>query len=191
MSVSSIQQAIERDLPLFGPSQAVSGASNQSTDIYQAIEKSQGATGAFVGLLRDSCPTIRLSDLPFEVAQMILDSRAETIEEFFASWSESLHEQAKLDKEASARSQMQADVQKRSRSFLLSSLDRAVNLGQLSPEEAGRIQGDDVVAIRLAAGKDTSELEIAAPHDASPAEGSTPVLQEPSSLGVSLRSKES
>jgi len=122
---------------------------------------------------------------------MILDSRAETIQEFFESWSESLHEQAKLDKEASKRSQMQGDSLKRSRGFLLSTLDKAVNLGQLSPEEAGRIQGDDVMAMRLAAGKNVSELETASQPPIAALEPSTPVLQEPAASGISLRSKES
>ena len=190
MSVSSAQLPVDRDLPLFASRVDSAAPRGQTTDIYSAIEQSQGATGSFVGLLRDACPTIRLSDLPFEVAQMILDSRAETIQEFFESWSESLHEQAKLDKEASKRSQMQAESLKRSQSFLLSTLDRAVNLGQLSPEEAGRIQGDDVVAMRLAAGKSVSELETAPVAGCTSDEGHTPVLQEPAVSGVSLRPRE-
>ncbi len=190
MSVSSAQLPIDRELPLFGSRVDSAAPRGQATDIYNAIEQSQGATGSFVGLLRDSCPTIRLSDLPFEVAQMILDSRAETIQEFFESWSESLHEQAELDKEAAKRSQMQAESLKRSQGFLLSTLDRAVNLGQLSPEEAGRIQGDDVMAMRLAAGKSVSELETAPVVASTSDEGHTPVLQEPAMSGVSLRPRE-
>ena len=191
MSLSSIQQPVERDLPLFSSVSPAGSAEAAPGDIQKAIAQSEGATGTFVGLLRDTCPSIRLSDLPLEVAQMILDSRAETIQEFFESWSESLHEQAKLDKEASKRSQMQGDSLKRSRGFLLSSLDKAVNLGQLSPEEAGRIQGDDVTAMRLAAGKSVSELETASPLGAEALDTTTPVLQEPATSGVSLRSKES
>ena len=158
MSVAPTPVASDRDLLLFSEQLPTTAQGSQNSNIRQALEESRGPTGAFVGLLRHACASIRLSDLPAEVAQLILDSQAETIQEFFDSWSESIQEQAKLDKEASKRARMSADALKRSQSFMLSALDRAVNLGQLSPEEAGRIQGDDVVAMRLAAGQPVSEL---------------------------------
>ena len=73
---------------------------------------------------------------------------------------------------------------------MLSAIDRAVNLGQLSPEEAGRIQGDDILAMRLAAGQPVSEIQTAAAPIPTPEALSAPGLQEPHCLGVSLRANE-
>lgn len=45
--------------------------------------------------------------LPFEVAQAILNSRAESSQQFFDSWSKSIAENAKADKQSAERSQLQ------------------------------------------------------------------------------------
>ncbi len=187
MSVTSVPNMSERDLPLFAEQLVSAAPSSEKANVRHALAQSRGPTGSFVELLRNACPTIRLSDLPIEVAQLILDNQAKTIQEFFDSWSESIKEQAKLDKAAAERAQMNAEAIKRSQGFLLSSLDRAVNLGQLSPEEAGRIQGDDVLAMRLAAGQPISELETAAPLAQHVDERCTAGLREPGLVGVSLR----
>ncbi len=190
MSVKTAPIASEPDILLFSEQSVAARPGVQNNNIRKAFDESCGATGDFVDLLRHACPGIRLSDLPVEVAQLILDSQAKSIQEFFDSWAESIQEQAKLDKEASQRSQMNADALKRSQGFLLCALDRAVNLGQLSASEAGRIQGDDVVAMRLAAGQAVSELGATSPVAYATDAHSPLTLQEPDFSGVNLRAKE-
>ena len=57
----------------------------------------------FLGLCQQSIDNFSLLDLPPDVAQAILDSRAKSMQEFFDSWSESIRENAKRDKESHKR----------------------------------------------------------------------------------------
>lgn len=99
--------------------------------------------GNFLQIIKDSWPGISLRDLPFEVASTILDSQSKTMKAFFDSWSESIEKNARLDRETSKKAQeTKAELKKvqQSRSFLASSLQRAVNTAQLSPSAAQEIK---------------------------------------------------
>jgi hypothetical protein len=87
-------------------------------------------------------PRFNLTDLPPEIAQMILDSQAKTMEQFFESWSKSIAENAKADKEASGRAeQLKEQLDKpmdirRQRLLFSSALNRLVMTNQISPTVA-------------------------------------------------------
>ena len=57
----------------------------------------------FLAICQQSMDNFSLLDLPPDVAQMILDSRAQSMQDFFDSWSESIRENAKKDKESHER----------------------------------------------------------------------------------------
>lgn len=57
----------------------------------------------FLATCQQSVENFSLLDLPSDVAQMILDSRAKSMQEFFDTWSESIRENAKRDKESHKR----------------------------------------------------------------------------------------
>lgn len=84
-------------------------------------------------------PRFNLSDLPPEIAQMILDSQAKTMEQFFESWAKSIEQNAKADKEASGRAeQLKEQLDKpmdirRQRLLFASALNRLVMTNQISP----------------------------------------------------------
>ena len=85
-----------------------------------------------LGMLHRSISTtsdLSLRDLPFEVAQLILNGRAETMEQFFKSWSESIKLNADLDKKATKKR------------LLSQMLNRAVNGGALTQAQADQIAG--------------------------------------------------
>lgn len=120
---------------------------NPSQTLQQAIQNQslEGSGKQMVQLLRRHCPNIRLSELPPEVAQMILTSQHETIMEMLETWSQSIQEQAELDQEANKRSTRQKEVMERSlkhRDALIHALaarsgDPAPNL---APEIAPAVQ---------------------------------------------------
>jgi hypothetical protein len=91
-----------------------------------------GTTGrAALGMLRDSIsstPGLSLRDLPFEVAQQILSNRAETMNEFFRGWSESMRRNA------------EADVKATDKRLLAQMLNRAVNAGHITPAQANEVR---------------------------------------------------
>mgnify|MGYP001170769390 CR=1 FL=1 len=57
----------------------------------------------FLATCQQSMDNFSLLDLPPDVAQLILDSRAQSMQEFFDTWSESIRENAKKDKKAHKR----------------------------------------------------------------------------------------
>lgn len=94
------------------------------------IAKPETAARQLLGMLHRSIsttPDLSLRDLPFEVAQQILNSRAETMEQFFKSWSESIRLNAELDKKATKKR------------LLAQTLNRTVNTGALTQQEADEI----------------------------------------------------
>ena len=98
-----------------------------------------------------STPGLSLRDLPVEVAQQILESRAETMQQFFDSWSESIQHNAEQEKQATQRR------------LLAQMIIKAVNAGVISQSEAD--------ALGASAGISTVESgvsanEAAARHDA-------------------------
>ncbi len=109
-----------QDVGLFqapNPSQVpVNKSENPVQDLQTAI-RSQSLSGSgqeLVGMMKRHCPDIRLSELPIEVAQMILTSQHETVMEILDTWSKSIQEQAELDKEAHKRSALQQENIERS-----------------------------------------------------------------------------
>ncbi len=88
----------------------------------------------FLALLKSCCSDMSIHDLPADVAQMILDARAETMTEFFRSWSESIKKNAEADKETAGKAELERqDIKQiaRSRSFLARSLAQAVLRGKV------------------------------------------------------------
>ena len=99
------------------PGQApVNKSENPIQDLQSAIQGQTlcGSGKELVGMMKRHCPDIRLSELPIEVAQMILTSQHETIMEILDTWSKSIQEQAELDKEAHKRSALQKENAQRS-----------------------------------------------------------------------------
>jgi hypothetical protein len=99
------------------PSQATEIKGESSVQDLQHAIQGQGLTGSgqeFISMMKRHCPDIRLSELPIEVAQMILTSQHESIMEILDTWSKSIQEQAVLDKEANRRSTLQNENLERS-----------------------------------------------------------------------------
>jgi hypothetical protein len=99
------------------PSQPVEITSKNPVHDLQMAIQSQNLTGSgkeIIELMKRHCPDIRLSELPAEVAQMILSSQHKGIMEILDNWSESIQEQAVLDKEANKRSTLQNENLERS-----------------------------------------------------------------------------
>ena len=109
-----------QDIGLFqtpSPGQApVKHSENPIQDLQMAIQGQSlsGVGKEFVGMMKRHCPDIRLSELPIEVAQMIITCQHETVMEILETWSKSIQEQAELDKEANKRSSMQKEALERS-----------------------------------------------------------------------------
>ena len=109
-----------QDIGLFQaptPSQApVNKSENPIQDLQSAIQGQtlSGSGKELVGMMQRHCPDIRLSELPIEVAQMILTSQHESIMEMLDTWSKSIQEQAELDKESHKRSALQKENAQRS-----------------------------------------------------------------------------
>ena len=102
----------------------------------QKALKQKGPRGDFTRILQKAAPAIRLTELPYEVASMILSNQAESFEEFIQAWSESILEQAKLDKKAHQRYQDQKKNLKKRIGFLKSTLLLSLNQGKLGAEPA-------------------------------------------------------
>jgi len=99
-------------------------------------------SGEFLKIFRSTASEISLSDLPFEVASMILENRATTMKEFFESWSQSLEEQSKLDKEAHQRRDVQKASLSQAERHFMSCLESAERLGKVSPDEVTYLRGE-------------------------------------------------
>lgn len=112
---------------------------------------------------------LNLRHLPPEVAQMILDSRAATMEEFFRSWGESIRQNAELDREAEKQRLLLAQVLGRA-----SAVDPAV--AAIAPQ------------IRELAGlPDLSQASVEGSSVNPPPRRETAGLPEPQHAGVRLR----
>ena len=144
--VDTDQSVLSKNLQLFSadvPKGAEAGGQVQQ-QLLQAVRQGGdlgNGSAQFVTVLRESCPDISLRHLPVEVAQMILDSRAETMEQFFKSWSESIRENAKLDKQAAKRDRELKQALGQSAGFLVSALDNAVYRGNISLDYANEVRG--------------------------------------------------
>ena len=99
-------------------------------------------SGEFLKIFRSTASEISLTDLPFEVASMILENRATTMKEFFESWSESLEEQSKLDKEAHQRRDKQRAGLSPAEKHFMSCLESAERLGKVSTDEVTLLKGE-------------------------------------------------
>ena len=89
-------------------------------------------SGTLLGLIHRSISdssVLNLRDLPPEVAQAILTSQNEAISEQLKSWAESIAHNAAQDREADQRRQLLAQV-----------INRAVNAGAITPDQAGELR---------------------------------------------------
>ncbi|MCK5688050.1 hypothetical protein KAI87_02210 [Myxococcota bacterium] len=121
----------------------------------------------FLSLMQESNSGFSLRDLPFDVATAILASRAEAMKDFFASWSESIEENAKLDKEAAKKSMelkrqtgMSPDQLSKSKLMLASGLHKAVNQGILDKGTAEVMANSAGISFNVSGdpvGKEASE----------------------------------
>ena len=113
-----------QDVGLFQPAEAaqapVKTNENPIQDLQSAIRNQSlsGSGAELIGMMKRHCPDIKLSELPIEVAQMILTSQHETVMEILETWSQSIQEQAELDKEANKRSMLQKESLERSQKHL-------------------------------------------------------------------------
>ena len=114
-------------------------------------------------------PSLRLRDLPPDVAQAILDSRAESMEAFFSAWNESIERNAWLDKEAASR-----------RRLLAAMLGSAVTHGEIEAPDAER-WARNAGLITAEQGVDVVEALAAAanPGAAAPNATTQPALLQP------------
>ena len=140
-------------------------------------------SGEFLKIFRSTASEISLTDLPFEVASMILENRATTMKEFFESWSASLEEQSKLDKESHERRELQKASLSPAERHFMSCLESAERLGKVSTDEVNHLRGElnllaaagDVVSVTPKAdGADQTQPALAA-------------LEPPRSGGITLR----
>ena len=94
----------------------VNKSENPVQDLMAAIsgQTLSGSGKELVGMMKRHCPDIKLSELPIEVAQMIITSQHETVMEILDTWSKSIQEQAELDKVAHKRSTQQKENLERS-----------------------------------------------------------------------------
>ena len=141
-------------------------------------------SGDFLKIFRSTTSEINLTDLPFEVASMILENRATTMKEFFESWSESLQEQSKLDKEAHQRRDLQKSSLSPSERHFLSCLDAAERLGNVSTEEVTYLRGD--LNLLAAAGEQIT-TPVSTEAKAEQTQPALAALEPPKSGGVTLR----
>lgn len=140
-------------------------------------------SGEFLKIFRSTASEISLTDLPFEVASMILENRATTMKEFFESWSASLEEQSKLDKESHERRELQKASLSPAERHFMSCLESAERLGKVSTDEVTYLRGElnllaaagDVVSVTPKVdGADQTQPALAA-------------LEPPRSGGITLR----
>ena len=140
-------------------------------------------SGEFLKIFRSTASEISLTDLPFEVASMILENRATTMKEFFESWSASLEEQSKLDKESHERRELQKASLSPAERHFMSCLESAERLGKVSTDEVNYLRGElnllaaagDVVSVTPKVdGADQTQPALAA-------------LEPPRNGGITLR----
>jgi len=140
-------------------------------------------SGEFLKIFRSTASEISLTDLPFEVASMILENRATTMKEFFESWSASLEEQSKLDRESHERRELQKASLSPAERHFMSCLESAERLGKVSTDEVTYLRGElnllaaagDVVSVTPKVdGADQTQPALAA-------------LEPPRSGGITLR----
>jgi hypothetical protein len=87
-----------------------------------------------------------LRELPPNVRQMIMDSQAVSMAEFFKSWAESIEHNAREDKKAHLRAMRQKEtlnrpeVLKRQLRHLTAGLERAINLGKIPADQIPKIR---------------------------------------------------
>ncbi|MEE2962057.1 MAG: hypothetical protein VYA34_15095 [Myxococcota bacterium] len=113
---------------------------NLRNEVQKALQE-KSARGDFTRILQKAAPSILLSDLPYEVASMILVNQAERFEQFIQTWSDSIEEQAKLDEKAQRRYQHQKQHLKNTTGYLKSTLLVSVDKGKLGGEEAQILLG--------------------------------------------------
>jgi hypothetical protein len=99
----------------------------------------------FVGLVRTANqslqPALSIRDLPLEVVQAILDSRQQTMTQFFRAWAGSIAKNAAADRKASertGRNQSEAkrlEANRRSVQIFAAALNRARNMGKISHDD--------------------------------------------------------
>ena len=141
-------------------------------------------SGEFLKIFRSTTAEISLTDLPFEVASMILENRAETMKEFFESWSESLKEQSKLDKEAHQRRELQKSGFSATERHFVSCLEAAERSGNVTTEEVSYLKGDLNL---LAADGDVSTTLHKIEPSSDQTQSSLAALEPPKAGGVNLR----
>lgn len=141
-------------------------------------------SGEFLKLFRSTATEISLTDLPYELASMILESRAETMKDFFESWSKSLQEQSKLDKEAHQRRELQKGALSPAERHFASCLDAAERTGKVSVEEVHHLKGDIQLLAASAESPTFTSLSLDSQSNAQPSLGA---LEPPKSTGVTLR----
>lgn len=151
---------------------------------YRAGELSSAAS-RILNWLGQSNATIRLSDLPPELAQKILDSRAETISQILEAWAESIAEQARLAREAYKEELAERDGLTRAQRHFAQILQKAINSGSVEAEQAAglrrRVGLPPPPTEAAAADTPTSSAKASTPTR-------TPELMPPTSNGVRLRS---
>ncbi len=118
---ATIAPAQAESLPIGDPRRDLVG--RPLNEIAEPGSAARHLLGSLHQSLRSS-PGLSLRDLPVEVAQQILNNRAETMQQFFDSWSESIQHNAEQEKQATQRR------------LLAQMLIKAVNAGVISQSEA-------------------------------------------------------
>ena len=140
-------------------------------------------SGEFLKIFRSTASEISLTDLPFEVASMILENRATTMKEVFESWSASLEEQSKLDKESHERRELQKASLSPAERHFMSCLESAERLGKVSTDEVTYLRGE--LNLLAAAGDVVSVTpKVDGAEQTQPA---LAALEPPRSGGITLR----
>ena len=140
-------------------------------------------SGEFLKIFRSTTADINLMDLPFEVASMILENRAATMKEFFESWSESLQEQSKLDKEAHQRREKDRQGFPASERHFVSCLAAAERTGTISVEEVSLLKGE----LGLLAANGEIAVGATLSKDDGGAKAELAALEPPKSTGFGVR----
>ena len=183
----------ESNAPVLVPQEVsrTSDSSSSRLDTYRDLagllvsgELAGTQSGEFLKIFRSTAAEISLTDLPFEIASMILENRAETMKEFFESWSESLKEQSKLDKEAHQRRELQKGGCSATERHFVSCLEAAERSGNVTTEEVSYLKGD--LNLLAADGDITTTLHKIEPSS-DQTQSSLAALEPPKAGGVNLR----
>ena len=183
----------ESNAPVLVPQEVsrTSDSSSSRLDTYRDLagllvsgELAGTQSGEFLKIFRSTAAEISLTDLPFEIASMILENRAETMKEFFESWSESLKEQSKLDKEAHQRRELQRGGCSATERHFVSCLEAAERSGNVTTEEVSYLKGD--LNLLAADGDITTTLHKIEPSS-DQTQSSLAALEPPKAGGVNLR----